>query len=188
MLVEGYHGTATSAAKSIIATKFNESNGPEHWLGKGVYFFVSGISDPEEDATNWAKAQAWDNVNKQNRYNDYSVLRCEVNLSDNELLDLTIPAAVTRFNDAKTKLLDRIFSKRKNFRYVSPAEQSCMLFSYMVTFMGVHAVRHYLYIKPIPERVLQLILNVPNTTVLCVSEAKCNTSKPEIVKEGKVNE
>lgn len=188
MLVEGYHGTDSGAAKNIIATKFNESNGPEHWLGKGVYFFVNGISDPQEDAINWAKAQAWDNAKKQNRYADYSVLRCEVELNDDEILDLTLPESVTRFNDIKTQLLELIFSKRKNFRYVSPAAQSCMLFSFMVDFMEVDAVRHYLYIKPIPERRLQLILNVPNTTVLCVSEAKCITTKPEIVREGKVNE
>ena len=37
--VRGYHATSKEAANDILENEFKESRGPNHWLGRGIYFF-----------------------------------------------------------------------------------------------------------------------------------------------------
>ena len=55
--IQGYHGTSALAASEIMKHGFRISGTETEWLGKGVYFFVHGISSkPENQAVEWAEA------------------------------------------------------------------------------------------------------------------------------------
>ena len=36
---KGYHGTDTESCKNILNSNYKVSQGDDHWLGDGVYFF-----------------------------------------------------------------------------------------------------------------------------------------------------
>ena len=58
-----YHGTTLEEANSIVnEEKFDPSNGDEHWLGDGIYFF----EDDPDMAREWAKARCYNR--KSSRY------------------------------------------------------------------------------------------------------------------------
>ncbi|MQR01649.1 hypothetical protein [Glaciimonas soli] len=163
----GYHGTSYEAAMSILGSTFNESKSKTEWLGHGVYFFVDGVSDPVTNAKDWARAQAWDIASRSNKYEKFSVLETNVQIGIDKLIDLCDLNGLKNFNALKEIWFDKIAA---NFDIKKPLEHSCAMFNCLVSMTGAHAVRHNLYIKSIRERKLKLQLNVPNTTVLCVSK------------------
>jgi hypothetical protein len=185
--IEAYHGTSLESAKEIEANSYNESNKDDEWLGRGIYFFVDGISDPLANASDWAIAQSYDKTSKKNKYEKYAVLRSNVEVEENRLIDLTSQDGLKKFNDIKVKLLDRIFKDFSSAQLrKSPGEQNCAMFNYIASTLRTHAVKHNLYIKNKQERNLYLKLNVPNTTVLCIRRENFKFNA-QIVHEGVVS-
>jgi len=173
--IEAYHGTSGDAADAILASSFNESAKKHEWLGCGIYFFVEGVSDPLENAKEWAVAEA----RKNPKTKKIAVLKSVVDIDQDRIIDITENQGLKNFNNFKEKCLDKIFD---NFRIKSIPlnHHNCILFNFMVDTLGAHAVKHNLYIKSVRERKMQLRLNVPNTTVLCVKKANFNS---EVTKE-----
>lgn len=160
---EAYHGTSGEAASAILATNFNESLKKSEWLGHGIYFFVEGISDPLENSKEWARAEA----RKNPKIGQIAVLKSIIEVNEDRLVDISENSGLKNFNNFKEDFFDKIF---KNFRIknVTQAEHNCILFNFVIETLDAHAVKHNLYIKSIRERRMQLRLNVPNTTVLCI--------------------
>ncbi|MDQ1834677.1 hypothetical protein [Massilia scottii] len=187
--IEAYHGTSAQAAIEIEAATYKESYSESEWLGRGVYFFVDGISDPLTDAKAWAKAQAWDKTTKRYRYEQYSVLRSTIVLDPDKVIDLTNQLGLRLFNDIKSKFLDKIYDNFSfaELRKMEMPEHNCAVFNYIAATLKAHAVLHHLYIKNTTERKLHMRLTVPNTTVLCVKRTNFNFGAV-IVHKGNTNE
>ncbi|GHV63114.1 hypothetical protein AGMMS49587_12090 [Spirochaetia bacterium] len=74
----GYHGTHRDTAKLIMCSnEFRCSIGNEHWLGKGIYFYLE-----KSDAILWAAANQ----------KDPAVLSVDITVSDDAWLDYDAPA------------------------------------------------------------------------------------------------
>lgn len=171
--IEAFHGTSLQAAEEIQETSYRESDSNAEWLGRGVYFFVDGVSDPLADAIEWAKAQAWNTKTQSVDYEEFAVLKSVVEIDEGRLIDLTTDHGIRNFNILKSRFLHRIYGGRtkKELIAMSSAEHNCELFNYMAATVRSHAIKHNLYIKNVAERKLHLKLNVPNSTVLCVRKA-----------------
>ncbi|WP_423708005.1 hypothetical protein [Undibacterium sp. WLX3042] len=181
---EGFHGTSKAASENILKTAFLRSTKKDEWLGHGIYFFVDGISSPDLNADHWAKCNSRDSVAGIQKYNDYAILKSDINVDEDFLLDITTIEGLKRFNIAKEFFFNKMI---ENFDFHKKAEHNCILFNYFVKMLKSQAVKHNLYIKNKRERIAGLRLNVPNTTVLCVINA-ASIGHTQIVKEGKVNE
>ena len=67
--IKGHHGTDINSCEAILESNYKISEGDQHWLGEGVYFFIEGLStDTINLAKKWAIAEAWDNDNKKYKY------------------------------------------------------------------------------------------------------------------------
>ena len=72
--IKGHHGTDIDSCKAILKSNYKISEGDQHWLGEGVYFFIEGLStDTINLAEKWAIAEAWDNDNKKYKYTDFDL-------------------------------------------------------------------------------------------------------------------
>ena len=82
MKKEAYHGTTLQHAKEILHLGFQMSEGNEHWLGDGTYFFVKGIGyTPERASELWAEYRAY------KRGNPFcAVLKASIEADDEEVL------------------------------------------------------------------------------------------------------
>ncbi len=183
ILFEGFHGTSLDASKSILSGQFRKSGSTTEWLGHGVYFFVEGISCPLQNAQDWAMCQAWDNESQVSLYNDFAVLKSEIQINEDELIDLTSLSGLQDFNVTKEEVFKKLM--RCGIQLAPPEEHNCILFNFFVDLLDVKAVKHHLYIKNKRERRARLNLNVPNTTVFCLVDAGC-IGKTEIVAEGNI--
>jgi hypothetical protein len=181
-VIVGFHGTSSESAAQILANAYNESNKKNEWLGHGVYFFVEGVSDPLENATEWARANAWENGSY--KYTNFAVIQSDIVIFEKKYIDLTNTIGLFRFNAFKEKFFNKIFT---NFSISSAKidEHNCMLFNFAMATLGIQAIKHNLYIKSVRERKFKLRLNVPNTTVLCVLKNNIE-SNSKIVKEGEI--
>lgn len=174
--IEAFHGTSLESAKEIEASNYRESDRDDEWLGKGIYFFVDGISDPLTNAIDWAIAQAWDNAEKIYKYKEFAVLKSTVEVDENRLIDLTSQEGLRNFNSAKLLLLKEIFKgfASEELKEMSVETHSCKVFNFIVAKFNAHAVKHNLYINNKKGRRMNLKSNVPNTTVLCVRRENFN--------------
>ena len=118
----GHHGTDAKSCKNILKSNYKISQGDEHWLGDGVYFFVEGISTkPMELAEKWAIAQSWDKNKKNHIYSDYSVLESIIKVEEDKFLDLTNPIGVDFLsflaNNFKEAIKNRKRNRKKSLTY-----------------------------------------------------------------------
>lgn len=102
----GYHGCDSANVPKIKANNFKTSSGEDHWLGEGAYFFGVGISDPVEDAKQWAIAAAWNDHRRQNVYREYSVL--EATITSRNLFNMTTDEGKTKLNAARRLVASRV--------------------------------------------------------------------------------
>lgn len=186
--IEAFHGTSLESAKEIEKSSYRESDKEDEWLGRGIYFFVDGISDPLTNAIDWAIAQAWDNTEKINKYDEFAVLKSKVEVDGDRLIDLTTQEGLRNFNGVKSVFLKQIFKDfaSDELKEMSVEAHSCTMFNFIVSKINAHAVKHNLYIKNKKERRMNLKSNVPNTTVLCVRRENFNFNA-QIVYQGVVS-
>lgn len=168
--IEAFHGTSLLAAKSILQEGYRESDSDREWLGRGIYFFVEGISDPIENAAEWAKAEAYDKWTGGNKYKEIAVLKSIVEIDSSKIIDLTTINGLANFDILKNRVFDRIYAGKtqKELKKLKPEQHNCILYNFFMDDMDLHAIKHNLYIKHRVERIMNLKLNVPNSTVLCV--------------------
>ncbi len=177
----GYHGTNYENVESIIKHGFRVSDNADEWLGHGIYFFTEGISDPIENAKEWAINQAWDNKNKRYLYRKYAVLKAEV--SGERVLDLTTENGLRSYNEMRNLLIHKYRSLFHIDRKIS--EDNCKMSNLIVNAMNLDILINRLYIKNSIQRKLHLASKVPNTTVMVVikPESICSI---KVEKEGEI--
>lgn len=183
--IEGFHGTSFENAKEIILEDFNPSIGDEEWLGDGVYFFVNGISDkPSNQAEEWAIAQSWNKVTKQNTYKRYAVLKCQIEVNEDNFLDLTTSEGV--------EILDYIIeshtAKMKEIgKKVNYIDGFVINFAREEGFLPVEVAKGNFYIKFTKERINRLNRRTPNCTICSVYNPEDNIIKKELLLINEIN-
>lgn len=159
---EVFHGSDFNNIGSILAESFRKSEGEDEWLGHGVYFFVEGISDPTENAIEWAKNQAYSKG--EFKYKEFAVFKAVV-VCD-KVLDVTNTEGLKAFNALRNMIIekhDKLFERNRDFQC-----DDRVMWNLVATSLRVDAVKHNLYIKDKTQRVKKIRSNTPNTTVLCV--------------------
>ncbi|EIV8492745.1 hypothetical protein [Vibrio vulnificus] len=177
----GFHGTDKKNIGSIKQANFIESTNDDEWLGYGVYFFVEGISDPLDNACEWAKNQAHSKEGLQ--YKEYAVLKVKSVCS--KVLDTTTIEGLKAFNKLREALIE------KHDQHFTPnREQLCdnrVMWNLVSSQMNLDAVIHNLYIKNKTQRIKKIQSNVPNTTVMCVKVPhSIELGSIEVVRRGRV--
>lgn len=111
--IEGFHGTGKAIAETILETEFKLSAGDKEWLGDGVYFFIEGLdSDPAFQAQKWAMVNAWDNILKQNKYDEFAVISALIQVEEENFLDLTTAEGLKVWNYLISKFEEKLLEKR----------------------------------------------------------------------------
>ena len=101
----GYHGTSSENEQSILEDSLKKSVDRTQWYGEGCYFFTEGVSDvhPCESAVQWAIDSAWDNSEKEYKYTSYCVLKAQVDVESEHVLDLRDTRGTILFNKFRTR-------------------------------------------------------------------------------------
>jgi len=171
----GFHGTDLKNLKVIKKDGFESSQGDEHWLGEGIYFFTEGITgDPKIDARNWAIAHAWDNNLKLNKYSNYVILFALINVNEDLLLDLTTKDGMDVFNYVRQKYIDKIKAGGWKLKSGQDFEDGHIINDARNSLkITIDVVKANFYIKFAVERKYSINFRIPNTTILSVYNTKC---------------
>ena len=113
--IKGHHGTDINSCEAILESNYKISEGDQHWLGEGVYFFIEGLStDTINLAKKWAIAEAWDNDNKKYKYTNFAVIESLIEVEEDKILDLTTEDGVNFLSDLVSLFFDTIKKSKKN--------------------------------------------------------------------------
>lgn len=178
----GYHGTNYENVESIIKHGFRISDKADEWLGYGIYFFTDGISDPIENAKEWAINQAWDKNTKQNLYKKYAVLK--ITAQSERVLDLTTVEGLQTFNVFRNFFVERASNYFRQ-RDRSLHQYNCKMHNLIMREFRADILFHHLYIKNRIQRQLRIDSNVPNTTVMLVTKPQ-NILSIEVILTGEI--
>ncbi|NHB89570.1 hypothetical protein [Photorhabdus tasmaniensis] len=143
----GYHGTDAENEASILSGNFKASTKNDEWLGTGAYFFIEGISEPENNAICWAKLQSYDKIKKCYRYTQFSVIRA--NISINNPLDLDSLEGKKVFNYFRDEIISIMkqnnIPETESFR--NSLRNDCEICNYIAKSISCDAVIRSEYIK-----------------------------------------
>lgn len=168
--IEGFHGTSFENAEKVILQDFNPSVGDKEWLGDGVYFFTRGINDnPSNQAEKWSIAQSWDNNKKEYRYKKYAVLKCHIEVDDDNFLDLTTSDGVEVLDYIIEHHMAKMKEIGKKFTYI---DGFVINFAREEGLIPVEVAKGNFYIKFTKERVRGLNRRTPNCTICSVYKPK----------------
>lgn len=189
---KGYHGTDTESCKNILNSNYRISQGDDHWLGDGVYFFVEGISTrPIELAEKWAIAQSWDKNKKNYIYSDYSVLESMIKVEEDKFLDLTNPIGVDFLSFLANNFKEAIKIQKRNRKKVNQKdltydEGALINLARKVELFPFEVIKGNFYIKFKNERVNNINLRTSNCTICAVSAPQKNLTDTKEIKQGKI--
>lgn len=165
--IVAYHGTTQAAAESILETSFKINRSDEDWLGSGVYFFIEGISDPIENAFEWAN---------NNHNGAPAIIRIEAIIDEGEILDLTTSTGINSYNQHRELIIKsniNYLQKRRNLSIKKRRDirlDDCIITNLMQDRLRYKAITHNVYIKNSNQRELILESSYPNSTVLCIND------------------
>jgi hypothetical protein len=180
----GYHGTSVDSAVEIIKSNYKQSCENKEWLGDGIYFFINGISSkPDEQAKEWAIAQAWDNNKKEYIYNSFCVIKTDIQVEEENLLDLTKEEGVEVLNYLIDSYEHVIKSENRKVKY---AEGLIINLARGEGILPIDVVKGNFYIKFAKERIKNINLRTNNCTICAVYEPNKNIIKNNIIKTGEI--
>ena len=176
----GHHGTNADNISSIVDVNFIESDGREHWFGKGAYFFINGVNSQDTItlAQKWAIDQSWDNQNLKYTYIKYAVIEAEIVVNSKNLLDLTTTEGLQLFNQFREMVLNNILAAKKKLKRDDLRDYD--VFQMIKNNLPVEVVKGNVYIKFAESRKARILSNVPNCTILCADNCKRNVNKDSI--------
>lgn len=170
-LIEGFHGTDENLVESITTNGFKESKGDDHWLGDGTYFFVEGSTgaDPKGAAVKWAIVEAYDKHLKRNIYHKYAVIKCTMEIDDDNFLDLTTLEGMKIFNKIRNQFMEKISqSDYVPKSYPDFKDGHIINLARTALELPIEAVKGDFYIKFRMERIKNIFFRIPNCTILAV--------------------
>ena len=173
MEIKVFHGTTQESAKSIIANGFDFSEGNEHWLGNGVYFFVKGVGYlPERAAELWAEYRAY----KQHTQ-FCSLIESTVCCDNDNVLDLTTYEGIRIINYIQRKCAQKLASIGRGVGYVDG-----FLINFAREEMGldidVVIGNEYIQLEEV-DRKYNIRRRVSNCTI-------CSVNKTEYIKDTRI--
>lgn len=181
---DGFHGTSSISAEEILDSNYELSVGDDEWIGNGVYFFINGISSkPGEQAKLWAIAQAWDNIERRNKYKRFCVIKSKIEVEDNCLLDLTSEDGVSVLNYLIERFEDKISRLNKRFKYI---DGLVINFAVKEGILPIEVVKGNFYIKFAKERIKGFNLRTPNCTICTVLDPTKNIIENHIQSTGDI--
>ena len=146
-------------------------------LGSGLaYFYGEGISDPVEDAKEWAIKAAYDKATGQMRYTKYSVIKALI--APKKLLNGTVDDGLKAINYARNFLVKSAKpTERKDFR-------DDEIIQFLVARMNFDVVMVNLNIRTQHEISIKFNARLPNVRVICVRDQNAlDPSTFEVVHE-----
>lgn len=181
---DGFHGTSLKSAKEILKSNFELSIGDVEWLGNGVYFFISGISSkPDEQAEKWAIVQSWDKGLKENRYNNYCVIKSKIITVDHNFLDLTKEEGLEVLEYLVLRFEDKIKSIGRRLDYL---DGFLINLARGEGILEIDVVKGNFYIKFAKERIKNINLRTNNCTNCTVYKPSINLNEITVLKTGKI--
>ncbi|WP_103867241.1 hypothetical protein [Aquimarina sp. I32.4] len=164
--IEGFHGTSLENAKSIILNDFKLSRGHKEWLGDGVYFFIDGISNnPSSQAEKWSIAHSWNKIEKKYSYKRYSVIKCNIEVDNNNFLDLTTSDGV----EVLDYIIEHHTSKMKEIgKKIDYIDGFVINFARKEDIISIDIAKGNFYIKFTKERINQINRRTPNCTICSI--------------------
>ncbi len=188
--LSGFHGTSKINAESIVKGDFRLSLGDDEWLGDGVYFFTEGIPPtPQLHARRWAIASAWDKSKGQFSYDEYAVVKAEINMDKNKLLDLTTLEGIRFFNYLRDRYIKLVAKDGVRLRRGSFEDGHVINDARTYLNMNIDATKGNFYIKFKTERIFNINFRTPNATILAVFNVNIIDKDTRlIVSKGKITD
>lgn len=181
--IEGFHGTSKVASNAILTSGYLSSQGDDQWVGDGIYLFVDGIGNGQQNAKDWAIYKAWDNNLKRNKYSFYGIIKSTVIVEKDSLLDLTSKEGVDVFNYIVDKCYTKLAEIGKVKRYID---------GYVINFgrnelkLKIDVVKANEYIQlELKDRLAGIKRRTPNCTVCAVANPS-TIIKNELVLSGRI--
>ena len=171
---DAYHGTSAKNANNIRSEGFFPSVSNIEWLGNGVYFFLNGISNPEDDAECWAICNSWDNKNKVRTYDQYAVLYSTLNVDDDSILDLDDDDSDKRkfFTEFREVFFEKIRKAGKYYGNVADGFIINELIENRILPVKMVKSKMYVQLKEL-DRKFRIISRIPNCTICSVNDLNC---------------
>lgn len=164
---EGYHGSSATCAEAIVASgEVQPSLGKDHWYGQGAYFFIDGVSDPLENARDWAVAQSWCKDERKNRYSVYAVVKARVTSKSDHVLDMRQVENASVFEQARRLVVQKLSQGSRRTKYYDS-----MVFDYLAHHLLVDVFIGNQYIKFSVHRINGMKSRLPNVTMLCARKS-----------------
>lgn len=168
MRYEGYHGTNLVNAPLILQSNFHISCNDNEWLGSGAYFYLHGVSDPQDDAKNWSILQSYDSKKKTNSYTNYAVIKAEI--SAENVMHLDTDEGVKAFNFFRDEIIKLIASKGLTVSR-SAFVNDCKICNFAMSHAGYDAIVNREYIKLDSwSRINHYQSRVPTCKIICVKD------------------
>ncbi len=156
----GYHGTSSQNASLIMQRNFRVDHRKVGWLGSGVYFF-------EE---NYEMANYWANTFSS----DIAVIRCEINVPETEILDVTDPGSNQSklFHATRKELIEKEIRRHRVDIFVRNSEDlDGKVFNLLCIAKRYKLVRSLSYTYQDHDREYRLRASrVPNGIELCLRD------------------
>ena len=170
----GFHGTDIANVEGILTNNFDVTRGQRDlWLGKGTYFYGSGISDPIQDAIDWARKCAYNKGSRRFDFKECAVIKAEINPTC--LLDANTDDGKMSLNYARARLAQIVWQK------VTWCDAD--LIQFLAQHMGLDVVICDLSIRTLQEIENKFNARLPNVRVICVRSASViNQSTLEVVR------
>ena len=189
--IKGYHGTDINSCKLILKSNYKISEGDQHWLGEGVYFFIEGLStDTINLAKKWAIAEAWDNDNKKYKYTELAVIESLIEVEEDKILDLTTEDGVKILSDLVSLFFDTIKKSKKNQKNKEwefyDGELINMARKANNFPFDIEVVKGNYYIKFKEERIKGINLRTSNCTICTVYNPYKNIKSKNQVEQEKI--
>lgn len=170
VVFDGYHGASLHSARSIARSQnLHPSIGAHHWYGDGRYFFIDGVSDPLDNASKWANAEAWCNRRHRLKYTDYGVIQAEIETQENCIFDLRKDERATIFERFRKVVVSQIENSKKT---IADYKDS-MVFDLLAIELDISVFIGNQHIQLTPEERRQKVRsNIANVTMMCARESE----------------
>lgn len=175
--IKGFHGTLSENVDSILKNNFYESE-KEIWFGKGVYFFIDGISSESLDY--WAKHHTFDNCKDKHKPKtsfEISVLTAEISVNEDLLLDFTNDKLKKMFNGFRR---DAIAAAEESGKYIKSQLTDSKLLAAFKNLMEFEFVKSNVYIRLGILRRAEIGSKIDNVTIFVVNNPSKHIQKPSI--------